>query len=65
MDVVPILAHPLTKSQRLCSTINTLAARVECPADLGVLRLQYVRLVGLASTNYFTRDGVIVCDVLI
>jgi hypothetical protein len=39
MDVVPILAHPLTKSQRLCSTINTLAARIECPADLGVLRL--------------------------
>jgi len=62
MDVVPILAHPHTRSQRLCSAISTLAARIECPADLRVLRLRTPRWAG--STNYFTRDGVVVCDVL-
>jgi hypothetical protein len=46
MDVVPILAHPHTRSQRLCSAISTLAARIECPADVRVLRLSTLRLAG-------------------
>lgn len=64
MDVVPILTHPLTRSQRLCSTINTLAARIECPADMCACCACFT-YASLGLQVRTTRDSVIVCDVLI
>jgi hypothetical protein len=54
--------HHLAKPSTLVQHHLTATRRIECPADVGVLRPHAAS--GSQSTHA-ARDGVIVCDVLI